>query len=259
MPVANRIRIAPGPSATRTRQGAGSGGRHHDHDVTPPTHGGGRRPVAGAPLPRAGNGGRCGQVRQQGRHEDPRPLSRQRALRGPAGECPQGRRPHAPELCRRRHWRVAPRDGGHRGRGAGAVFRPAAGQPVRPSRAARHHERGLHQWRLQPHLRLRRHPPEDDHSSRRAGDLGHPGSCRDEAGQWPRPAQCARARGRDRMPDRQRGVSQSLRCRLAHHRDRRRVRRGRRRGPADGPERTADGVGARARRSRWACANPSAR
>ena len=55
------------------------------------------------------------------------------------------------------------------------------------------------------------------------------------------------ARRRDRVPDRQRRLSEPLRCRLAHHRHGRRVRRGRGVRQADGAERAADGLGARPR------------
>ncbi len=152
---------------------------------------------------------------------------------------------HAAELGRRRDRRLASPDRRYRGLGARPVLRPAAGVAVRASRALRHHERGLHQRRVEPHLRLRRHASEDDHSSRRSGGLRDPRAVGNAAGLGQGLPQRAGARRRDRMPDRQRGLSEPLRCRLAHHRHGRRVRLGRRRRQAVEAERAADDVGAR--------------
>ena len=65
---------------------------------------------------------------------------------------------------------------------------------------------------------------------------------------------------RSRMPHRQRRLSRALRRRLAHHRDRGRVRRGGGVGQAPRPRRAADGLGARHCRHavRRACARCSA-
>ena len=124
---------------------------------------------------------------------------------------------------------------------------PAQASLLRPPRAVRHHERRLHQRRVEPHFRLRRHAPEDDHPSGRSGGVRNPRAVGDAAGLGQGLSQCAGARRRDGMPDRQRRLSEPLRCRLAHHRHRGRVRLGRRGRQAHEPERAADGVGARPR------------
>ena len=101
----------------------------------------------------------------------------------------------------------------------------------------------------QPYLRLRRHPSEDHHPSRPVRWSRRFWRCAEMQpviGQGL--PQRAGARRRDRMPHRQRRLSQPLRRRLAHHRHRRRVRRGGRGRQAAGAERAADGLGAGPRR-----------
>ena len=76
---------------------------------------------------------------------------------------------------------------------------------------------------------------------------GAAGGRRAAARQRPRSAAGFRARAGDRMPRRACDVAEPLQQGLAHHRDLRRVRRGRRQRQTFGAEPAADGVGARQR------------
>ena len=79
---------------------------------------------------------------------------------------------HVLQLARLRDRRVAPR-GGRSGARRGAHARAgAAGERARPRRPGRHGERRACQRHQLAHLRFRRHAPEDDHPSGRAGGLG---------------------------------------------------------------------------------------
>ena len=101
---------------------------------------------------------------------------------------------------------------------------------------------------VEPYLRLRRHAFEDRDPPCGSGRFGDSRLRRDAPRFRPRFPQRARARSRDGVQNRQRRLSQSLRRRLAHHRNRRRVRLGGGRRKADGAHRAADGLGAGARR-----------
>ena len=210
-----------------------------------------RRATAGGRRRRAEDPARSKAARrlaEHGRHARAGALRRLGALRRPAGAGSQGGAAHAAQLGRLRGRRLAARNARCRDRRARAVLGPAAGVGARPPRAHGHPARLADERHQLARLRLRRHASQDRDSSGGAGRLGASWRWRSSARCRARLSQRDGARRRGGVPHRQRGVSRPLRSRLAHHRYGRRVRRGGGQRQAAGPDRTADGLGARPRR-----------
>ena len=164
--------------------------------------------------------------------------------RHPAGGAARGRA-RAAELCRLCARRRARRGDGHRGQGAGAVLRAAAGDRDRARRAARRAqcrfpERGQRQC-----PRIRRHASGNGDAPGGAGRAGPVRAGRAASGVRPRPAARVYSRGRDLVPRRARRDADALPARLAHHRDLRDFRGGGGLRPPARARCAADRLGAR--------------
>ena len=141
-----------------------------------------------------------------------------------------------------------PSGGRRRARGRVGARTRRPGVDPGPQRARRHRECRAAERDCLAHFRLRRHPLEDDHPSRRPRRVGGAGARRAPRYAWAGVRGCHRDRDRRRVPRRQCDLSRSLRPRMAHHRlDRHAGRRRRLRAPPP-PRRAADRHGARHRR-----------
>ena len=165
-------------------------------------------------------------------------------LRRPARAGPEGSAADAAQLDGLRGRRIAARDARRGDRRAGALLGPAAGLGARPPRADGRAARGADERHQLARLRLRRHASQDRHPSGRPGGVGAAGAGGAPPAVGHRVPQRDGARHRGRMPHRQRGLSRPLRPRLAHHRHRRRVRRGGGLRQGARAHRAADGLGA---------------
>ncbi len=156
--------------------------------------------------------------------------------------------PLAGQLHGLRGGRRPRRGGGRRDARVPAVLGRAHGQRARSRRAARPAPRVADERHQFARLRLRRHHAEELLSPDVADRVGALRLRQRQPGARPRLHGGVHLRLRSVVPHRQLRLSDPLRPRLAHHRHRRRVRRGGGHRQADAAHRAADDLGARPRR-----------